>query len=93
MKISAPPPFSERDGVIENALLFQNTWLSRKIFAVHWHRGGRACCVAAYAKAVMHQAARDTLASMRTPSTAAGGAHGDRWTDWPAAIGVASTAQ
>jgi hypothetical protein len=26
-------------------------------------------------------------------STAAGGADGDRWTDWPAAIAAASTAQ
>ena len=31
------------------------------------------------------QAARVTFASMRTPSTAGGGANGERYTDWPAA--------
>jgi len=38
------------------------------------------------------QAARVTFASMRTPSTAGGGANGERYTDWPAATATATSA-
>jgi len=38
------------------------------------------------------QVARVAFASMRTPSTAGGGANGERYTDWPAATATATSA-
>src|SRR5262245_14402505 len=39
-----------------------------------------------------HQAAGETLSAILTPSTAAGGADGERWTEWPAAIAAVTSA-
>ena len=38
------------------------------------------------------QAARETFSTILMPSTATGGADGERWTGWPAAIAAATSA-